>query len=595
MAACTHTYQEGHAACAHPATGDANRCLWHNPLVAKSDVYIRELLTQADSLGRGDLSEFHLASLHWPNAHLPLRKLTRADLRDAHLDGADLSGCELSFANLRRTSLKHADLRGAKLTGADLSGTNLTEADLRDADLSGAQLSGTVLNGCDLRGANLAGATITDFRWNRRTRFAGVKGLDADRTNRSGDGDPTQSFPAPLALAGASAAELSALDDPDPELARTHLFAPAVSSEAQAAPVPAPAPTPITMPAYGWRWATAASLVFALGGVGVGAWSWQQRTTTVAAMVTAVPDEHLQQEVANLQRQHEADLEQIRVVQGSLRTNTDLANSLRQEAALRRAEVDALKGSLRASETDLQRAQAADDRATLLAQKVDELMHLNAELARETGRQEQVGRILADGVGRLKTENQTLASERDQQQIDRRHLTEVETEVQKLRDSVASLTTERTDLLARNAKLTGDLLAASRDIERYLARVNASHLQDYLTDDQSRVPLLTVVKGKPVAMSGDYLLTLRVDQGQQAGTVSTQIVVQRPASATNPDVTVVLYDENQQPLRRIAYSFPHVDAGKPFVASTTEVACERFPAFARVMIAPGLDGLSAKR
>lgn len=593
MAACTYTYQDNHAACAHPATGDANLCLWHNPLVAKSDVYIRELLTQADALGRSDLSEFHLAGLHWPSAHLPLRRLTRADLRDAHLDGADLSGCELSNANLRRTSLKHADLRGAKLVGADLSGTNLTEADLRDADLSGAQLSGTVLNGCDLRGANLAGATITDFRWNRRTRFAGVKGLDADRSTGSGESDPTQSFPAPLALAGAAAGELSALDDPDPEMARTHLFAPAVSGSAAPA---APAPAPLTMPAArGWRWATAASLVIAVAGVGVGAWGLQQRTTALVNTVATVPDEHLQQEIANLQRQHEADLEQIRVVQGNLRTNSDQANTLRQEAALRRAEVEALKGSLRASESDLQRAQAADDRATVLAQKVEDLMHLNAELARETGRQEQVGRILADGVGRLKTENQTLASERDQQQIDRRHLTEVEAEVLTLRTSVASLTTERTDLLARNAKLTGDLLAASRDIERYLARVNASHLQDYLTDDQSRVPLLTVVKGKPVAMSGDYLLTLRVDHGQQAGTVSTQIVVQRPASATNPDVTVVLYDEHQKPLRRIAYSFPHVDAGKPFVASTTEVACERFPTFARVMIAPGLDGLSAKR
>jgi hypothetical protein len=107
--------------------------------------------------------------------------------------------------------------------------------------------------------------------------------------------------------------------------------------------------------------------------------------------------------------------------------------------------------------------------------------------------------------------------------------------------------------------------------------------------------MLSVVKGKPVAMSGDYLLTLRVDPGEQPGLVRAGIVVQRPSGATNPDVTVVLYDENQQPLRRIAYSFPHVDAGKPFVASTTEIVCEKFPAFARVMVVPGLDGLSAKR
>jgi uncharacterized protein YjbI with pentapeptide repeats len=562
-------------------------------LVAKGDDYVRDLLQQADALAQADLSEFHLAGLHWPAAHLPLRKLTRADLRDAHLDGADLSGGELSHANLRRTSLKRADLRGAKLAGADLSYTNLTDADLRDADLSGAQLTGTVLNGCDLRGANLAGVKLVDFRWNRRTRFAGVKGLEAKRISVSGDADPTQGFPAPLALGGAIAGEISALEDPDPELTRTHVYAPVTSGEVPA-PGAATVLAPLAMPPRGWRWAVAASLLVAVGGASAGAWGLM-RGAGHAAPLTVGVDDQLKQEVANLQRQHEADLEQIRVFQEQLRDNGDRSGALKQEAALRRAEVDALKASLRSAESDLSRLQAADDRATILSQKVEDLTRLNADLARETGRQEQVGRILADGVGRLKNENLALATERDQQQIDRRRLNESESETVRLREALTAITTERTDLLARNAKLTGDLQAASRDIERYLARVNATHLQDYLTDDQSRVPLLAVVKGKPVAMSGDYLLTLRVDQGQQPGTVSTQIVVQRPASATNPDVTVVLYDANQQPLRRIAYSFPHVDEGKPFVASTTEVACERFPAFARVMVVPGLDGLSAGR
>lgn len=341
--------------------------------------------------------------------------------------------------------------------------------------------------------------------------------------------------------------------------------------------------------------ALAASLLLAAGGVAVGTWGVLRGGVHAPTTLVGTPDDLLKQEIANLQRQHEADLEQMRTLQEQIRDGAGRSGVLTQEAALRRAEVEALKAALRASESDLARMQAADDRATVLAGQVEDLTRLNAELARETGRQEQVGRILADGVGRLRTENQTLASERDQNQIDRRHLAEVEKELLSLRDSVAAMTTERADLLARNAKLTGDLHAASRDIERYLARVNATHLQDYLTDDQSRVPLVSVVKGKPVALSGDYLLTLRVDQGAQAGTVSAQVVVQRPPGATNPDVTVVLYDQNQQPLRRIAYSFPHVDAGKPFVASTTEVACDRFPAFARVLIAPGLDGLSATR
>ena len=601
MAVCTYTYQDSHAPCGHPATGDSGLCLWHNPVVSKSDPYVRDLLTQADATGQADLSEFHLVGLQWPGALLPLRKLTRVDLRDAHLDGADLSGCELSHAVLRRTSLKRADLRGARLIGADLSGTNFTDADLRDADLSGAQLTGTVLNGCDLRGANLAGAKVVDFRWNRRTRFAGVKGLEANRTVSSGDQDPTQAFPAPLALCGAITGDISALEDPDPELCRTHLYAPAVQSVV----MPAVAAVPVaeelrvargsrSSSGSGWRWATAAAILLAVGGVGVGVWGWSQQSSTSVAEALQ-PTENLKQELANLQRQHEADLAQIQTIQGQLRGTAGQGSSLKQEVALRQAEADALRTTLRASESDLLRLQGVDDRATILNQKVEELTSLNAELARETGRQGQVGRILAIGVGRLKTENQTLAADRDQQNIDRRHLAELESEAAHLRESVAAFTTERADLLARNAKLSGDLLVASRDIERYLTRVNASHLQDYLTDDQSRVPLLTVARGKPVALSGDYLVTLRVDQGQQSGTVLAQVVVQRPPSATNPDVTVVLYDENQQPLRRLAYSFPHVDANKPFVSSSTEVACDRFPAFARVMIAPGLDGLSAKR
>lgn len=594
MAVCTYTYQDSHTPCGHPAAGDSGLCLWHNPVVSKSDPYVRDLLTQADAAGQADLSEFHLVGLQWPDASLPLRKLTRVDLRDAHLDGADLSGCELSHAVLRRTSLKRADLRGARLVGADLSGTNFTDADLRDADLSGAQLAGTVLNGCDLRGANLAGAKVVDFRWNRRTRFAGVKGLEADRTVSRGDEDPTQSFPAPLALCGAMTGDISALEDPDPELCRTHLYAPAVQSMVSSGSAVAPVSELRVTLFSRWRWAIAAAIVLAVGGVGVGVWGWSQQASANVA-VAIQPSENLKQELANLQRQHEADLAQIQTVQGQLRGTAGQGSSLKQELALRQAEADALRTALRASESDLLRLQEVDDRATLLSQKVDELTSLNAELARETGRQGQVGRILAIGVGRLKTENQALATDRDQQQIDRRHLADVESEVARLRESVAAFTAERTDLLARNAKLSGDLFVASRDIERYLNRVNASHLQDYLTDDQSRIPLLPVVRGKPIALSGDYLVTLRVDQGQQPGTVLTYVVVQRPPSATNPDVTVVLYDENQQPLRRLAYSFPHVDANKPFVSSTTEVACERFPAFARVMIAPGLDGLSAKR
>jgi uncharacterized protein YjbI with pentapeptide repeats len=593
MAACTHPYQDAHASCPHLASADGGRCLWHSPSVEKSDAYVRDLLKQADLASQGDLTDFHLAGLHWPAAQLPQRILIRADVRDAYLDGADLTGCDLSSATLRRTSLKRAILRGAALRGADLTGTNLTDADLRDADLSGAQLSGTVLNGCDLRGANLAGAHIADFSWNRRTRFAGVKGLDADRATR-GDGDQTQAFPAPLALAGAAAGELSALEDPDPELCRTRLYAPVVTTT-HAQPAPQVSTVVAPRPSRGPRLALAASLVLAIGGLGAAAWSLQRTAPAAVPTASAVPDQRLARELANLQQQHEADLEQIRLIQGQLRESTDARTAAKQEAAMRRAEAESLRATLRATESDLLRMHGADDRATLMAQRLTELTRMNNELMRETGRHEQVGRILADGVGRLKQENGALVAERDQQQIDRRQLADSEAEAGRLREAVATLTSERDAAVEAKIKLTGDLLAASRDIERYLARVNATHLQDYLTDDHSRIPLLAVAAGKPVALAGDYLLTLRVDRGSQPGTITTQVVVQRPSSAGNPDVTVVLYDADQQPLRRLAYSFPHVDAGKPFLSTSSEVTCERFPAYARVMIAPGLDGLSAKR
>jgi len=62
-----------------------------------------------------------------------------------------------------------------------------------------------------------------------------------------------------------------------------------------------------------------------------------------------------------------------------------------------------------------------------------------------------------------------------------------------------------------------------------------------------------------------------------------------------PGDEVVLYDQDERPLRRFSYSFPHVDDGRPFVSSATTVACDRFPAFVRVQVAPGLDDLAARR
>lgn len=581
--------------------GESDRCLWHNPAVRKSDPYVHDLLAQADALAQADLAEFHLAGLVWPGAALPLRSLHGADLREVFLDGADLSGSDLSQAVLRRASLKRADLRGAKLVGADLTGTNLAGADLREADLSSATLDDTALNGCDLRGANLTDARITHFRWNSLTRFAGVKGLDDRGAGRESDeGDPTQAFPAPLAMGRdqLSDSEVSALAESDPAAHKTRVYAPVIvglTTPAQARPAtPLPQPAVASTARNPWRLVAAASLVLAAGGAGFGVWGL--RHTTAAGGTPAVPglEAILAQERANLERQREADLAEIRRVQNQGREATERLNSAQQTAAVHRAEAETARASLHEAESDRLRLLTADDRATLLALKVDELTRVNAELARHSARQDQVGHILADGVTRLQQDNHAIAAERDQRAVDQQRLAQAEEDTARLRGELSALKLDRDGVQSQNQKLSGELLAASRELERYLARVNAAQLQDYLTGDDEHAPLLPVRAGQPIALSGDYLLTLRVDPGTQPGTVQAQVVVQRPAGSVNPDVTLVLYDQDRRPLRRLAYGFPHVDDGRPFVATTTVTACDRFPAFARVLVSPGLDGLSAQ-
>jgi hypothetical protein len=331
-----------------------------------------------------------------------------------------------------------------------------------------------------------------------------------------------------------------------------------------------------------------------ISGAGFGLWHLQH-PTSYAGHTASSPDTNLSIEVANLQQQHEADLHEIMRLQEKLRSSTDLASKSKQDAAVAHAKAESIRTALQASETDLMRLHGANDRALILEQKMVKILALNAELAKNGAREENVGRILAKGVDQLQSDNQALVRERDQLTIDRNHLAMVEADLKQAHTDYQKLTHERDSLLTINQQLSSDLQGATKNIERYLARVNATHLQDYLSEDNNRVPLLTIKPGMPIALTGDYLLTLRVDHGSQPDTVLTKIVVQRPSSVTNPDITVILYDEQQQPLRRIAYSFPHVDSGRPFVSSSTEVACERFPVYARIHVTPGLDGLSAQR
>jgi uncharacterized protein YjbI with pentapeptide repeats len=597
MATCAHLYDAEHGNCPQPAVGGSGTCLWHNPAVQKSDTYVPDLLIQADRLANGDLAEFHLAGLTFPRACLPLRNLRRADLKDAALDGADLGGADLSGACLRRASLKHCDLHGARLSGCDLTGTNLSGADLRGADLSDAVLHGTSLLGTDLRGANLKGARIDDFHWNRLTRFAGVLGLEASTTIT--DQDRTQSFPSPLAMGGADE-EISALAESDPEALKTRIFAPLPPSASTII-----APPPLVMPpaaAQRWPLVAAAAIALVLGGA-VGVSLGRTRLELVTTPSPAVPEQAtaqeqwaaIEREHAAARTQHEADLAEVRRMQGLEREREDAITAAKQEAAVRRAEAEQLRGSLRESENDVLRLRGADDRATVLAVKLSETQELVRELSRQGSRQDELSRILADGVTRLQQDNQHLTTQRDQHVVDETRAHQFETEATASRGLISSLTKERDDLVGQNQKLLAELLGAQRDIERYLARVNATHLQDYLTESDHKAPLIRISPGKTIALSGDYLLTLRVDAGALPGSVLCQVVAQRPPSATNPEITVVLYDQDERPLRRFSYSFPHVDEGRPFVSTATTVACDRMPSFVRIQVAPGLDDLDAQK
>jgi uncharacterized protein YjbI with pentapeptide repeats len=136
-------------------------------------------------LSGADLSGANLYGAELGGADLSNAILSRADLGRAGLEGADLTQADLSGAKLVGADLKRAELIGAKLVGAQLIGAHLSEAklisanlesaaltwaDLRDADLTWADLRYT-----DLGGANLENANVTGVRYNRWSRYRGIR------------------------------------------------------------------------------------------------------------------------------------------------------------------------------------------------------------------------------------------------------------------------------------------------------------------------------------------------------------------------------------------------------------------------------------
>jgi hypothetical protein len=121
-------------------------------------------------LAGADLSNADLARADLGRANLDGADLTRANLSAAKLGGANLTRAELIGARLPDAQLIGAHLHEAKLISANCAGAALTWADLRDADLTWADLRDT-----DLGGTNLEGANVTGVRFNRWTRYRGIR------------------------------------------------------------------------------------------------------------------------------------------------------------------------------------------------------------------------------------------------------------------------------------------------------------------------------------------------------------------------------------------------------------------------------------
>lgn len=574
---CQHRFAGEREACPHPVPPEATLCVWHNAQVRKGDAYVARLVAQAVLAMRGDLCEARLAGLHAPGIRLEQADLARADLRDAVLDGADLRGAKLGGATLRRASLKHADLTGADLSDADLAGANLGGAELAGARLGGAVLDGTSLKGVHADGADFAGAEWRSIRYDGRARLARATGL-------------------PEGLAGSVAGPEPADDDAAADESRVWARAEAHPSALRPAAVaasdllalggPSGPPPSARLRRGPWLAVAAAAATLAVAGTALGVWGLRaaaaapQDATRIAAELSAAT------------RQAEANLAEVRRLQAALAASEDATVAARDQAAraadenaVRRAEVDDARRRLQAADVELARLRDADDRAALMALRLAESQALAREQAVQLQRQERVGEILAGGVRQLREENARLDAVVSERVAQERRADLLAAELATLKQELEAQKGERSALAARERRLNQELAESRAAIQGYLARVAEADLGNVLGDEAGRQPLLPVKPGASLALGGDYLVSLRLDAAD--GGLSAKLVVQRPAAAANPDVSVVFYDSEQRPLRRVGFGFPQVDRNSPFASASAQIACDRFPSFARVIVSPG--------
>ena len=103
-----------------------------------------------------------------------------SDFTGANLGGACFAGAKLERANFTGVDLSNLDMSESKLHNATLQNTSLRNTNLQAADLAGANLQNTNLSGADicranLTSANLAQSKVDDIKYNRQTRFRGIR------------------------------------------------------------------------------------------------------------------------------------------------------------------------------------------------------------------------------------------------------------------------------------------------------------------------------------------------------------------------------------------------------------------------------------
>ena len=116
-------------------------------------------------------------------ADLAGANFTNANLRHANLEGADLCGAELWRADLEQANLGGARLNRANMTETNLFQANMHRCDLKGSNMYGARASQALLDEADLRfadlrRANLTDANVTEIRYNKASRYRGIRVKD---------------------------------------------------------------------------------------------------------------------------------------------------------------------------------------------------------------------------------------------------------------------------------------------------------------------------------------------------------------------------------------------------------------------------------